>query len=151
MMKLRAYPTYDEILAIEHAARRAQAEEIGRLAVLGASRLKALALQFAGVVSSALDQSPALATRRGSGNSQRRTALASVMEELCASLPPQVRVLYAEDLAVATRVAGAIDFCIAIWDFTVGILAGVFHGLAGGLRAGAWCFEVAARRLTPLH
>ena len=152
MIQLRDYyPTYDELHAIEQAARRAQAEEMRRLAVLGASRLKALVLQFAGASSRAADQTLPSATRNGPGNSRGGETLVSIMEKLGDSLPPRVKVLYAEDLATATRVAGAIDFCIEAWNFTVGVVAGVFHGIAQGLRAGAWFLDLAARRLMLLH
>jgi len=150
MIELRDYPAYDQILAIEHAARRAQAEEIRRLAILGASRLTALTRQFAAALARALDQTPVPATGGSSGKSEP-TTLASIMAELGASLPDELRTRYAEELATATRVAPAIDFGLAAWDFTVRAVAGLFQVFAYGLRAGAWGLDSVARRLMPLH
>ncbi|KPK55121.1 MAG: hypothetical protein AMJ63_00710 [Myxococcales bacterium SG8_38_1] len=151
MMKLRAYPTYDEILAIEHAARGARAMELARLAVHAASKLKALTRQVAAAILPALDQTPAPATVSSYNHTVAPGTLASVMEELGASLPSELRTRYAEELATAARVAPAIDFGCAALDFAVCVVAGVFQGVAQGLRAGAWCLDAAARRLMPLH
>lgn len=151
MRQLRDYPTYDEILAIEHAARRAQAAEVGRLAILAASELKARTLQIAAVLWRAFEQATAPATRSAYGGSDVPATFASIIEELGASLPGEVRARYAEDLATATRVAEAIDFGVAAWDFTAGVLAQVFQGMARSLRAGAWFLDTAARRLMLPH
>jgi hypothetical protein len=151
MMKVRDFPTHEEIRALELAARRAQSDEIYRLAALAVSRLKALAGQLAATLSGTLDQPPAVATGRGSGHSGARATLLSIMEELAASLPDDLRSRYAEELMTAARVAPLIDFGFAMWDFTVRTLAGIIHGIAHGLRVGAWCLDVAARRLMPFN
>lgn len=149
MMQLRDFPTHGEIRAFELAARRAQSEEIYRLATLAASRLKVLAGKFAATLSRAPDQPPA--TRRGPGHSSAPGTLLSIMEELAASLPDDLRTRYSEELMTAARVAPLIDLGFAMGEFTVRTLAGVFRGIAQGLRAGARCLDVAARRLVPLH
>jgi len=151
MKQILSCPTYGEILTIERAARRAQAAEMVRLATLAAGKLKALTREFAAALSRAFEQSPAKATRSGSGKSGVPTTLVSIMEELGASLPDELRTRYAEELATAARVAPAIDLGFAAWDLTVRVLAWAFQGVARGLRAGAWCLDVAARRLMPLH
>jgi hypothetical protein len=151
MKHILYYPTYGEILTIERAARRAQAVEMIRLAALAASKLKALSRQFAVALSRAFDQPAAPATRSRHGNSGAPATLVSIMEELGASLPDELRTRYAEELATAARVAPAIDFGLAAWDFTVRVLAGAFQGIAQSLRAGAWCLDAVARRLMPLH
>lgn len=151
MKQLHYYPTHDEILAIERAARRARAAEMVRLATLAASKLKALTRQLAAALSRALDRPPALAARSGSSDVGACATLASIIEELGASLPADFRVRYAGELAAAARVAPAIDLGLAAWDFTVRALARVFQGAASGLRAGARSFDMAARRLTPMH
>lgn len=151
MMHQRYFPTHEEIRVLERAARRAQSEEIFRLAALAASRVKALAGGFAAALSRALEQPPAPTTGGGSGNSGAPATLLSILEELAASLPDEMRTRYAEELLTAARVAPVIDLGFAMWDFTVRTVAGIIHGIAQGLRAGAWCLDVAARRLMPLH
>jgi len=151
MVQLRDFPTQEEIRAFELAARRAQSEEIYRLAALAAARLKALAGKFAAPSLRALDQPPAPATGRGPGHSSASGTLLSIMEELAASLPDDLRTRYSEELMTAARVAPLIDLGFAMWEFTVRALAGVIRGIAQGLRAGARCLDFAARRLMPLH
>lgn len=151
MKQLLYYPTFDEIIAIERAARRAQAAEMVRLATIAASKLKALTRSFAAALSRSLDRPPAPVTRSGSRDVGARATLSSIMEELGASLPAELRVRFGEELATAARVAPVIDFGLAAWDFSGRALARVFQGAARGLRAGAWSLDVAARRLTPVH
>jgi hypothetical protein len=151
MRQLRFYLTPDEILAIEGAARQAQAAEMLRLATLAASTLKALTHQFAAAFARALDPLPAPVARSSSGDVGARATLASIMEELGASLPAELRARYAEELSAAARVAPLIDFGLAAWNFSVRALARVFQGAAWGLRAGARSLDVTARRLTPMH
>ena len=150
MRQVRDFPTYAEIQALERAARRAQAEEMYRLATLSASRLKALAVRFAAGVSRAIDQPSALRTGAGSVGSHAPATLLSILENLSASLPDDLRERHAAELATAMRVAPAIDLAVALWDFTVRVVAGAIRTVAQGLRAGAWCLDLAARRLMPL-
>lgn len=151
MRQLRFYPTPDEILAIEGAARQAQAAEMLRLATLAASKLKALTHQFTAALARALNQLPAPAPRSSSGDVGARATLASIIEELGASLPAEFRARYAEELAATARVAPLIDFGFATWDFSVRALARVFQVAARGLRAGAQSLDVTAQHLTPPH
>lgn len=151
MMQVRQFPTYDEIQGLERAARRAQAEEIHRLAALGVEGVKTRTAKFAATFLRALREPPAPATGRGSGNANASGTLLSVLENLAASLPENLRARYEAELMTAIRVAPAIDIGIATCEFTVRLLAGAIHVIAQGLRAGAWCLDVAARRLVPLH
>jgi hypothetical protein len=151
MMQLRDFPTHEEIRAFELAARRAQSEELYRLAALAASELKALAGKFLTALSGALDKPAAVAAGGGLRDSDARPALLSILEDLAASLPDELRTHYADELLTAARVAPAIDLGFAMWDFTVRTAAGIIRGTAQGLRAGAWCLDVAARRLMPLQ
>ena len=151
MRQLRFYPTPDEILAIEGAARQAQAAEMLRLATLAASKLKALTRDFTAALARPLDQIPAPAARSSSDDIGARATLASIIDELGASLPAEFRARYAEELAAAARVAPLIDFGFAAWDFSVRALARVFQGAAWGLRAGALSLDVTARVLRPMH
>jgi hypothetical protein len=151
MMMVRDFPTYEEIQAFERAARRAQAEEMYRLATLAASRLKALAAKFVATFSEALDQTPAPTATGGPGDSNVPVTLLSILEELAASLPANLRARHEAELMTAMRVAPALDLGIAAWEFTVRVLAGAIRGIAQVLRAGAWGLDAAARRLMPLH
>ena len=150
MMMVRDFPTYEEIQDFERAARRAQAEEMYRLATLAAGSLKSLAAKFAGALSAAFDQTPSPATTGGPGDSSARTTLLSILEDLADSLPANLRARHEAELMTAMRVAPAIDLGIASWEFTVRVLAGAIRGIAQVLRAGAWGLDVAARRLMPL-
>ena len=147
MMQLRDFPTYGEMFAIEHAARRAQAAEVSRLIALGFRKLITLARKAAGILSGALHQ-PTTGGR--SGNSVASPTLSSIMRELGESLPEDVRARYGEELATAIRVAPVLDLGFAAWEFTVRVLAQGFRSVAQGLRAGAWCLDAAARRLIAL-
>jgi len=147
MYQLRDFPTYDEILAIEHAARRAQAAEVSRLIALGFRKLFALTRKMAGVLSDALALP---ATGGESGSSGSATTLTSIMKELGASLPEEVRNRYSEELATAIRVAPVLDMAFAAWESVVRVLAQAFRGIAQALRATARGLDVAARRLMPL-
>ena len=151
MVQVRYFPTYEEIQALERAARRAQAEEIYRVATLAARRLKALTARFAAALSGALDQTPSLATTGGPGDSNAPATLLSILEDLADSLPENLRARHEAELMTAMRVAPAIDLGIATWEFTVRMIAAAIHGIAQVLRAGAWGLDAAARRLMPLH
>ncbi|HXV12352.1 MAG TPA: hypothetical protein VD839_16255 [Burkholderiales bacterium] len=150
MMMVRDFPTYEEIQAFERAARRAQAEEMYRLATLAAGSLKSLAAKFAAVLSGALHQTPSLATTGGPGDSNSPATLLSILEDLADSLPENLRARHEAELMTAMRVAPVIDLGIAAWEFTVRVLAGTIRGIAQVLRAGARGLDVAARRLMPL-
>ena len=147
MIELRVYPNYDEILRIEQTARSERAAEMSRIAALAASRLKSLAQRCVGALSQRFDQQPRMATG-GIGNA---TTLSTILEELYASLPAEVRTRHSQELLTAARVAPAIDFAMETSGFAVRIVAAAFHGIAHGLRAGAWCLDLAARRLMPLR
>jgi len=147
MLQLRDFPTYHEILAIEHAARRAQAAEVSRLIALAFGKLVALTRKMAGALSSAFDLP---VTGGSSGSSGSSTTLTSIMEELGASLPDEVRTRYAEELATAIRVAPVLDMGFATWESAVHVLAQTFRGIAQALRATARGLDVAARRLMPM-
>jgi hypothetical protein len=151
MEQRRYYPTHFEILAIERAARRAQAEELRRLLMLAARRLRVLAVRGATALSQTLVQSPALVSPRGSDERQKRAVRKLIIEGLALSLPAHVRERYAADLAAAARIEPLIDAGLAAWDLTVRVLAQVFHGMARGLRAVARSLDLAAGRLTPTH
>ena len=147
MMEVRDFPTYGEMFAIEHAARRAQAAELSRLIGLGFRKLVALARKTAGALSNMLDLS---ATGGGSGNTEASTTLTSIMEGLYESLPEDVRKRYAEELATAVRVAPVLDMGFAAWEFGARVIAQLFRGIARTLRASARGFDIAARRLMPM-
>jgi hypothetical protein len=146
MKQLRPYPTPEEIIAFKRAARRAQAEEMIRLATLAASKLKTRTRQFAAALTRAIDQPRAPASGSSSRNPGARATLASIMEELAATLPAELKAHYTEELAAAARFAPMIDFGLAAWDFAVRALAQVFRGAALGLRVGAWSLDMAAQR-----
>ena len=149
MKQILCYPTYGEILAIERAARHAQAVEMVRLAALAASKLKAITHRCATALSRSLN--PASGTGDGNRHAEAPVTLASILEELAASLPEEMRKRHSQELLTAARVAPVIDLGIAAWEFLARIVAGMIHGTAQSLRAGAWCLDAAARRLLPLH
>jgi hypothetical protein len=151
-MKTRFYyPTYDEVLAIERAARGARAAEIGRWAALAVSKLKALTNHFTAVLSRALGQPTAPAAHREPVQAGKRTVSASTIDGIAAALPPDIRARYASELTAAARVEPWINFGLAAWDFTVRVLAHAFQGAARGLRGAAWSLDLVARRLRPVH
>lgn len=147
MMEVRDFPTYGEMFAIEHAARRAQAAEVSRLLALALRKLIALARKAAGALLNAFDRP---ATGGGSGNTEAPTTLTSIMEELYESLPDDVRLRYAEELATAVRVAPVLDLGFAAWEFAARVLAQLFRSVAQALRTSARGLDMAARRLMPL-
>jgi len=149
MIELRTYPRFDEILAMEQAARAARAAEMGRVAALAASKLKAITHRCATALSRSLN--PASGTGDGNRHAEAPVTLASILEELAASLPEEMRKRHSQELLTAARVAPVIDLGIAAWEFLARIVAGMIHGTAQSLRAGAWCLDAAARRLLPLH
>ena len=150
MTDTRFYPDYSELLRIEQAARYDRAAEMGRLAALAVGKLKTLARRSAAALSRSLDPATVARTGGGAEHSGSSVTLASIMEELVASLPDELRTRYSQELLTAARVAPAIDLGIETWEFIVRIAAGTIHGIAQGLRGSAWCLDVAARRLMPL-
>jgi len=149
MIELRTYPRYDEILAMEQAARAARAAEMGRVAALAASKLKAITHRCAAALSRSLNPTPG--TGDGNRHAEAPATLASILEELAASLPEEMRMRHSQELLTAARVAPVIDLGIAAWEFLARFVAGMIHGTAQSLRAGAWCLDAAARRLLPVH
>ena len=147
MTEFRVYPNYDEILRIEQAARRERAAEMGRVAVLAAGRLQSLARRCLGALSQQSGQQPRMAT----GGPDDANTLSSILEALYASLPAELRERHSQELLTAARIAPAIDFAMETVGIAVRIVGAAFHGIAQGLRAGAWCLDVAARRLMPLQ
>lgn len=151
MKQRRHYATQSEILAIEQAARRAQAAELRRLLALGARKLNESVMRSAKTLSDVFAQPRAAASPRGFQGDRRGAALASVIEELALSLPPEVRERYADDLAAAARIEPLITGGLAAWNITMRALAHGFWGAARGLRAAACSLDFAARRLKPTH
>ena len=147
MMEVRDFPTYGEMFAIEHAARRAQAAEVSRLLALAFRKLIALARKAGGALSNAFDLP---ATGGGPGKPRASTTLTSIMEELYESLPDDVRLRYAEELATAVRIAPVLDLGFAAWEFVARVLAQLFRGAAQTLRASARGLDMAAVRLMSL-
>ena len=147
MIELRVYPNYDEILLIEQTARRERAAEMGRLAALAASKFESVVRRNVAALSQGNDRKPRLQT----GGVRDTRALASILDDLYASLPDEFRARYSQELMTAARVAPAIDLTMETLGLAVRFVAGAFHGLAQGLRAGAWCLDVAAKRLMPLN
>jgi len=147
MTVLRVYPNYDELLLIEQTARRERAAEMGRLAALAASKVQALMRQSL----VALSHGNADKSRSQTGGERGTRTLAAILDDLYAALPDEFRARYSQELMTAARVAPAIDLTTETLGLAVRLAARTFHGLAQGLRAGAWCLDVAARRLMPFN
>lgn len=151
MKQSRHYPTQSEILAIEQAARRAQAAELRRLLALGARKFNESVMRSAKALSDLFAQPRAAAGSRGAEDDRRSAVPGTIIEELARSLPPEVRERYADDLAAAARIEPLITGALAVWNIMMRALAHGFQGVARSLRAAACSLDFAARRLTPTH
>jgi len=151
MKQRRYYATHSEVLALEQAARRAQAVELWRLLTLAGRELKLLAVRGATGRSETPGEPSAPVHRRQLNEPRKHDMRRSIIEELADSLPVEMRARYAGDIAAAARVEPLIDFGLAAWDFTVRVLAHAFEGAARGLRAAARSLDFVARRLAPAH
>lgn len=72
----------------------------------------------------------------------------SFMQEIAASLPPEVRRRYARDLEAAERLERALDLAFEIWGHAKPFLGRCCETMAQGLRGTASMFDSAARRLS---
>lgn len=143
MTYIRKYPTHDEVLAIELAARRAQAAELERLSIVAVRKAGAFAIGAVKVAGRAL-------TRSAQDTASRAPAArATDIAEFSASLPEDLRRRYASELAAAERVEPLINFGLAAWNFGVGTIARGIQAAARGLHAAARSLEGVACRMAP--
>src|SRR5207248_6070158 len=103
------FPTPEEMLALERAARRARAEAIGRLFAAAARPLKEMIMKVPRT-----DPAP----REGSRfPTKRKTMTTSFWKDALASLPPSVQRRYAASFEAAEHFEALLDLGVEAWGF----------------------------------
>jgi len=137
------FPTPEEMLALERAARRARAEAIGRLFAAAARPLKEMIMKVPRT-----DPAP----REGSRfPTKRKTMTTSFWKDALASLPPSVQRRYAASFEAAEHFEALLDLGVEAWGFAKHALAKICQAAARTMRGTARILEGAAHRLLPMH
>src|SRR5256885_13422193 len=133
------FPTPEEMLALERAARRARAEAIGRLFAAAARPLKEMIMKVPRT-----DPAP----REGSRfPTKRKTMTTSFWKDALASLPPSVHRGYAADFEAAERFEWLPDLGVEAGGFARHPLAKICQAGAHPMRGRAGVLDGAAHRL----
>jgi hypothetical protein len=133
------YPTPEEMLALERAARRARAEAIASLFAAAGRHLKELIRRGA----DAPRTSSQLPT-------ERKTMTTLFWRNALASLPPGAQRRYASTFEAAERFEILLDLSIEAWGFAKDALARICQVAAQAMRGTARILERAAHRLLPV-
>jgi len=137
------FPSPAEMLALERAARRAQAKAIARLFAAAGRQLKEMIMKVPRT-----DPAP----REGSRfPTKRKTMTTSFWKDALASLPPSVQRRYAASFEAAERYEALLDLGVEAWDSAKHALARICQAAARAMRATARILEGAAHRLLPMH
>jgi len=137
------FPTPEEMLALERAARRARAEAIGRLFAAAARPLKEMIMKVPRT-----DPAP----REGSRfPTKRKTMTTSFWKDALASLPPSVQRRYAASFEAAEHFEALLDLGVEAWGFAKHALGKICQAAARAMRGTARILEDAAHRLLPMH
>jgi len=145
------FPTPEEMLALERAARRARAEAIARLFVAARRKVKEMIARGVTVPSREAGRTDAAAHHRSESPTMRKTMKKSFWKDALASLPPSVQVRYAESFEAAERFEALLDLGAVAWDSTRHALAKSCQASARAMRGTARFLEGAAHRLLPMH
>jgi len=132
------YPTPEEMLALDRAARRARAEAIASLFAAAGRLLKELIRRDA----DAPRTSSQLPT-------ERKTMTTLFWRNALASLPPSVQRRYATTFEAAERFEALLDMAIEVWCFAKDALAGTGRVAARAMRGTARTLDHAAHGTLP--
>ena len=132
------YPTPEEMLALDRAARRARAEAIASLFAAAWRQLKELIRRDA----DAPRTSSQLPT-------ERKTMTTLFWRNALASLPPSVQRRYATTFEAAERFEALLDMAIEVWCFAKDALAGTGRVAARAMRGTARTLDHAAHGTLP--
>jgi|SRR5712672_922352 len=127
------YPTPEEMLALDRAARRARAQAIGDLFVAAGRLLKELIRRGA----DAPRNSSQLPT-------ERNTMTTLFWRNALASLPPSVQRRYATSFEAAERFEAVLDAAIEVWRFAKDALAKTGRVAGRAMRGTAQTLDHAA-------
>ena len=133
------YPTPEEMLALDRAARRARAQAIGDLFVAAGRLLKELIRRGADAPRT-----------RSQLPTQRKTMTTLFWRNALASLPSGVQRRYASTFEAAERFEILLDLSIEAWGFAKDALARICQVAAQAMRGTARILERAAHRLLPV-
>jgi hypothetical protein len=133
------YPTPEEMLALDRAARRARAEAIASLFTAAGRQLKELIRRGA----DAPRTSSQLPT-------ERKTMTTLFWRNALASLAPSEQRRYASTFEAAERFEILLDLSIEAWGFAKDALARICQVAAQAMRGTARILERAAHRLLPV-
>jgi hypothetical protein len=136
------YPTPEEMLALDRAARRARAEAIASLFTAAGRQLKELIRRGA----DAPRTSSQLPTE-----GERKTMTTLFWRNALASLPPSVQRRYATAFEAAERFEAVLDLGIEVWRFAKGAFAKTSRVAAQAMRGTARTLDPAAHRTLPEH
>jgi len=129
------YPTPEEMLALDRAARRARAQAIGDLFAAAGRLLKELIRRGA----DAPRTSSQLPT-------ERKTMTTLFWRNALASLPPGVQRRYASTFEAAERFEAMLDLGIEVWGFARDAIAKTYEAAAHAMRGTARTLDRAAHR-----
>jgi hypothetical protein len=135
------FPTPEEMLALDQAARRARAQAIGSVFAAAGRQLKEL-IRRAADATRTRSQFP---TKRKTMTATSTTA--SFWKDALASLPPGAQRRYASTFEAAERFEILLDLSIEAWGFARDALAKICHAAAHALRGTARILDRAAHRL----
>jgi hypothetical protein len=138
------YPTPEEMLALDRAARRARAEAIASLFTAAGRHLKEL-----------IRRSAAAPRTRSQFPTKRKTMTTTSMttsfwKDALASLPPGAQRRYASTFEAAERFEILLDLSIEAWGFARDALAKICQAAAHAMRGTAQILDRAAHRLLPV-
>jgi len=145
------YPSPGEVLAIERAARRAQAEAIARLLAAAARHLKEMIVGGATVPVGEVRRTGAAPHDKSQFPAKRKTMTTSFWKDALASLPPAVQRRYAASFEAAERYEALLDLGVEAWDSGRRALGKICQATARAMRGTARILEDAAHRLLPMH
>src|SRR5216117_756624 len=129
------------MLALERAARRAQAKAIARLFAAAGRQLKEMIMKVPRT-----DPAP---RERSRFPTKRKTMTKSFWKDALASLPPSVQVRYAASFEAAEHFDALLDRVIEAWGSAKQGLAKICQASARAMRGTARVLEEAAHRLLP--
>jgi hypothetical protein len=144
------FPTPQEMLAIERAARRARAQAATRLLAAAGRELKERIVRAATALAGKVRRTEAAPPYNSQPVSTRRNSMTtSFWKDALASLPPSVQRRYAANFEAAERFEVLLDLGIEAWGSAKHALARICQGAARAMRTTARILDGAAHRLLP--
>ena len=149
------FPTPEEMLAIERAAKRARAQAVARLWAAAWRQLKEPIVRGAAALAGDVRRADAAPRDPSQFPTRRKTMTTSFWKDALASLPPHVQRRYAANFEAAERFEALLDLGIAVWgsarDALEYSLAEICRAAAHAMRETARILDGAAHRLLPAH